>query len=236
VLGFNDFFRKVPCPSSQRRTCHWKGPLTNLMTHMKDKKCVQVIFAENWTNSHDHSYPDINFPKFKSKLGDFPSTAASVFQRANVITYWKPIVLLAKSILNVCCYVLVQRDSRGLWTFMTYSMLPKDSLDHIKAKITIESPTNTRKFTFETKVLSFETSREEAMKLGQYMCLQDSQIKPFKQDIDNKTSLFHYSVEIQTDTVFLNEMNEKACMKEKVPNPTAAASNNNGYNNPKNKY
>ena len=68
------------------------------------------------------------------------------------------------------------------------------------------------------------------------MCLQDSQIKPFKQDIENKTSLFHYSVEIQADTVFLNEMNERACMKEKVPNPTTAASNNNGYNNPKNKY
>ena len=64
---------------------------------------------------------------------------------------------------------------------MTYSMLPKDSLDHIKAKITIGNPTDTRKFTFETKILSFETSKDEAVKMGQYMCLQDSQIKPFKQ-------------------------------------------------------
>ena len=109
---------------------------------------------------------------------------------------------------------------------MTYSMLPKDSLEHIKAIITIESPTNTRKFTFETKVLSFETSREEAIKLGQYMCLQDSQIKPFKQDIENKTSLFHYSVEIQANTIFLNEMNDRACMKGKVQNQTIAASKN----------
>ena len=64
---------------------------------------------------------------------------------------------------------------------MTYSMLPKDSLDHIKAKITIGNTTDTRKFTFETKILSFETSKDEAVKMGQYMCLQDSQIKPFKQ-------------------------------------------------------
>ena len=84
-------------------------------------------------------------------------------------------------ILNVWCYVLVQRDSHGLWTFMTYSMLPKDSLDQIRAKITIGNTTDTRKFTFETKILSFETSKDEAVKMGQYMCLQDSQIKPFKQ-------------------------------------------------------
>ena len=64
---------------------------------------------------------------------------------------------------------------------MTYSMLPKDSLDHIKAKVTIGNTTDTRMFTFETKILSFETSKDEAVKMGQYMCLHDSQIKPFKQ-------------------------------------------------------
>ena len=103
-------------------------------------------------------------------------------------------------------------------------MLPKDSLDHIKAKITIGNTTDTRKFTFETKILSFETSKDEAVKMGQYMCLQDSQIKPFK--IENeKTVLFHYSVEIQADPEFLTEMNKRACVKETVPNPTAAAIN-----------
>ena len=141
-----------------------------------------------------------------------------------MITHCKPVVLLAKSILNVWCYVLVERDSLGLWTLMTYSMLPKDSLDHIKAKITIENATYTRKFTFETKILSFETSKDEAVKMGQYMRLQDSQIKPFKQGIGNgKTLLFHYSVEIHADPEFLIEMNKRACVEEAVPNPTAAA-------------
>ena len=107
-------------------------------------------------------------------------------------------------------------------------MLPKDSLDHIKAKITIENATNTRKFTFETKILSFETSKDEAVKMGQFMRLQDSQIKPFKQGIGNgKTLLFHYSVEIQADPEFLIEMNRRACVKEAVPNPIAAATDDN---------
>ena len=72
--------------------------------------------------------------------------------------------------------------------------------------------------------MSFETSREEAIKLGQYMCLQDSQIKPFKQKIKDKTSLFHYTVEIHADPVFLDNMNDEACIKKTVPNPTRIAS------------
>merc|ERR1711971_1324532 len=90
--------------------------------------------------------------------------------------------------------------------------------------VTIENATNTRKFTFETKILSFETSKDEAVQMGQYMLLQDSQIKPFKQGIGNEeTVLLYYSVEIQANTEFLIEMNKRACVEEAVPNPTAAA-------------
>ena len=225
LLYFSCLFREVPCPSSHRHACNWRGPLSNLIKHMKDKKCVQVIFDDNWKKISDGLDSEIKFSKFKSNLGDFPSTSVSVFERFNVTTHWKPVVLLAKGILNVWCYVLVQRDSHELWTFMTYSMLPKDSLDHIKSKITIGNTTDTRKFTFETKILSFETSKSEAVKMGQYMCLQDSQIKPFKQDIGNNNTLLHYSVEIHADLEFLTEMNKRACVKGTVPNSTAAAIN-----------
>ena len=64
---------------------------------MKDKKCVQVIFDDNWIKVSDGLDSENNFPKFKSNLGDFPSTSVSVFERSNVITHWKPVVLLAKS-------------------------------------------------------------------------------------------------------------------------------------------
>jgi hypothetical protein len=215
--------REVPCPSSHNHACNWRGPLSNLLKHMKDNECAKSIswYNDNLKSVCDGSDSIINFPKLSLQV---PNTAVSVFDRSNVIIHCKPVVLLAKSILNVWCYVLVERDSRGLWTLMTYSMLPKDSLDHIKTKITIENATNTRKFTYETKILSFETSKDEAVKMGQYMRLQDSQIKPFKQGIGNgKTLLFHYSVEIQADPEFLIEMNKRACVEEAVPNPTAAA-------------
>ena len=44
----------------------------------------------------------------------------------------------------------------------------------------------------------------------------------FKTGSGNKNTLFHYSVEIQADPEFLTEMNKRACVKETVPNPTAA--------------
>ena len=116
------------------------------------------------------------------------------------------IIFIIKGILNVWCYVMVQRDSKGVWTFMTYSMLPKDCVDNIRAKITINSNNDTRQFTFECKVLSFETTKDEAIKMGHYMALHDSQVKPFKND--NK--LFNYSVEIKADPKFLAEMNKNA--------------------------
>ena len=63
---------------------------------------------------------------------------------------------------------------------MTYSMLPKDCLDEITVKITICSSNDCRKFNFESKLLSFETSKDEAIKMGQFMSLYDSQVKPLK--------------------------------------------------------
>ena len=88
--------REVPCPASLKNSCNWRGPLSNLIKHMKDKKCVQVIFDDNWkedTNAVDFVATS---PIFKSNLGDFPSSTQSVFERSTVLTHWKPVVLLAK--------------------------------------------------------------------------------------------------------------------------------------------
>ena len=93
---------------------------------------------------------------------------------------------------------------------MAYSMLPKDSMEHIKTKITIFNENDTRKYSFECKTVSFETSREEAMELGHYLCLHDSQVKPFK----SNNNLFDYSVEIQVNLEFLAVMNKSGSSKE----------------------
>ena len=174
---------------------------------MKDKKCVQVIFDDNWKKVENPQIKTASI--FKSNLGDFPKEAVSVFERSNV-TNWKPVILLAKDILKVWCYVLVERNSSGIWTFMLYSMLPKDNVDGINAKITIGSNTNTRHYTFETKPLSFETTKDEAIKMGRYMYLQDIQVKPLVIENDKSNTLFNYSVEILADPKFLAEMNKNA--------------------------
>ena len=99
---------------------------------------------------------------------------------------------------------------------MVYSMLPKDSLDGITAKINIGSHTDTRKYTFETKVLSFETTLDETIKMGRYVSLQDAQMKPFQTGNEKSNTLFNYSVEIQADPKFLAEMNKSACVNGTV--------------------
>ena len=66
---------------------------------MKDKKCVQVIFDDNWKKVVNPQAESA--PIFRSNLGDFPKEAVSVFERSNVITHWKPVVLLAKG--NIFC-------------------------------------------------------------------------------------------------------------------------------------
>ena len=91
---------------------------------------------------------------------------------------------------------------------MVYSMLPKDSLDGVTAKINIGSHTDTRKYTFETKVLSFETTLDETIKMGRYVSLQDAQMKPFQTGNEKSNTLFNYSVEIHADPKFLAEMNK----------------------------
>lgn len=86
--------REVFCPSFRKNSCNWQGPLSHLIKHIKENKCVQVVFDKNWNNDEKEGFKTV--PKFHSNLADFPSNTNSVFERSNVITHWKPVVLLAK--------------------------------------------------------------------------------------------------------------------------------------------
>ena len=210
--------REVTCPSSKMDACNWRGPLVTLVKHMKEKKCVQVVFDDNWKKDWNPSGSDDigNIFQFKSNLGDYPSNAVSVFEKTNVITHWKPVVLLARGILNIWCYLLVQRDSKGVWTLLTYSMLPKDCLDVITVKVTIYGSKDCTRFNFESKLISFETTKDEAINMGNYMSFLDSQVKPFKEA--NKNTIFNYTVEIQADPDFLGRLNKRSSVK--IDSPT----------------
>jgi len=106
------------------------------------------------------------------------------------------------------CYLLCQRNSNGMWHFLIYSVLPKDSVDGFFATLTLKSLNSFQKFVFQTKVLSFETTKNEALEMGRYMSLHDDQVKAFKIGNEITNILFNYSVEIQIDPKILAEMNK----------------------------
>ena len=84
-----NYLNRVQLPSKETNRTY---RITSLAAHLNTDRRL------NWGRKEVlGSDSEINFPKFKSNLGDFPNTAVSVFERSNVITHWKPVVLLAKS-------------------------------------------------------------------------------------------------------------------------------------------
>ena len=199
--------REVPCPSTHRGACMWNGPLSQLMRHVRENGCVQVVFDDSCSNTTDQSFSanQKNTTAFKSNLCDFPATEKSVFRRNGVITHWKPVLLLSKNFLNLWCHILIQRDSRGLWRLMAYSLLPKDCTNQINIKITVGDSVTGRSFNFSGKLTSYETSAEQATKEGNFLYLHDIQIKPFK--IIGKPILLDYSIELEVEAELISKIN-----------------------------
>merc|ERR1712066_1190492 len=202
--------REVPCPSKHRGACNWTGPLSKLIEHCKEQKCVQVAFDDSWFNNNfviSSNFQNVN-SVFKSNLGDFPSSEKSVFDRNDVITHWKPVLLLSKKVLSLWCHVVIQRDSQGLWKLMAYSMLPKECTDQIKVKITVGDPDTGRSFNFSGKLTSYETSSEQAIREGDFLHLHDAQVKPFKLSEQSKgNTLFDYSIEVDAEAKLISMLN-----------------------------
>ena len=63
-------------------------------------------------------------------------------------------------------------------------------------------------YTFETNMLSFETTKKEAIETGQYMCLQDALLKAIQTRNAENETFITFSVEIKTDPDFLSKMDK----------------------------
>jgi len=202
--------REVPCPSKHRGACSWTGPLSKLIEHCKENKCVQVAFDDSWYNNSfvvSSNFQNVN-SVFKSNLGDFPSTERSVFARNDVITHWKPVLLLSKKLLSLWCHVVIQRDSQGFWKLMAYSMLPKECTEQVRVKITVGDSETGRSFNFSGKLTSYETSSEQAIREGNFLHLHDAQVKPFKLSGQCKgNTLFDYSIEVDAEAKLISMLN-----------------------------
>jgi len=201
--------REVPCPSTHRGACDWKGPLSKLIEHCKEKQCVQVAFDDTWFNTnYINSFNNTVNSVFKANLGDFPSNEKSVFERNDVTTHWKPTLLLSKKLLNLWCHIVIQRDSQGFWKLMAYSMLPKECTEKIRVKITVGDPDNGRSFSFSGKLTSYETSSAQAIREGNFLHLHDAHVKPFKLSGEVKSNtLFDYSIEVDAEAKLVSMLN-----------------------------
>jgi hypothetical protein len=203
--------REVSCPSKGMGTCTWNGPLSKFMQHLKENLCMQVVFDDSWNTKYPKKISanqKVNC-NFKSNCTNFSGTDKSVFERSDSNTSWKPILLLSKTMLNFWCYVVIQRNSKGIWNLSAFSMLAKEISDQVKVKITVGDPKTGRSFNFSGKLNSFETSYEKSMAEGNVLHLVDAQIKPFQKDFLQELTLFNYSIELESEAKLISKINLK---------------------------
>jgi len=200
--------RQIFCPSKHRGSCHWKGPLSKWIQHVKQNKCIEVVFDDSWHNDNSSlntSANEVVTTSFKTHVGNFPCKEQSVFDRNKVITHWGPILLLSKKTINIWCHVVIQRNAQGFWTLMVYSMLPKDYANKIKVRITVGNPDSDQRFNFSGKLISCEMSYADALNEGHFLQLHDIQIKPLMPHGEQK--IFHYSVDLEAEQKIMSEIN-----------------------------
>ena len=196
--------RENKCLNKQ---CTWYGNLNKLIAHIQEKKCTHINLdddhqkrAEQPIGVHgSYTY------KFRNKLM-FPNQDKEIFQKINVDTWFKPILLVANGITNLYCHLLIDRSKTGNWTFTVSSKLNPQDAKNIKATLLIgDKDTN---YSHTTKLTSDHHDKYHVKEQGNFMQLDDNQVKR----LNNGLQLFDFEVIIQPDPTFLREANTKANM------------------------
>ena len=201
--------REGSCLAAARGKCNWWGPLTTLYRHMKEEGCVQILMDKNWDDKVDSPTPQDAIFLFEHQLNDFPLGTPSVYDRPNVFTSWKPILLLGKGILPFWCHLVIQRDRFGDWKFMIFSKLQQDCVEYFRVKISVGNKIDG--YSMSTRILSINDHRDKAAKLGSFLGLTDSQVRRFH-TMSGRGKLFDFKVEIKPDTSFLEKANGSAML------------------------
>ena len=96
--------RTIPCASGHRGACEWKGKLYNLVRHIVDNKCMQVVKRAKQDGPEGH---------YTSVIADFEGEEATVIGKTTV-THWKPALLASDELVHLFGYLTVMRD----WTLV----------------------------------------------------------------------------------------------------------------------
>jgi hypothetical protein len=170
-------YRSVTCPAHHRGACNWVGPLNKLIQHVIRVKCAQVVKAKL-----PHSY-------FVSTIGDF-SQDQTVFSKSTP-THWKPAMLISQEALKFFCYAIFYRDASGFWYAYVRSFASPEVMKTLRVEIKIKKiGENGDQFVYTGGVASSEATEQEIRETGNYLMLEDGQVKKFVVD----KTIMEYSV------------------------------------------
>lgn len=181
-------FREVNCPAHHRgdAPCAWRGPLTQLMTHLATAKCVNVVESD--------LLDDVPFVMF---VGD---VNASVFDRA-FTAHWRPTMFLNTRFRRHYVCMIFVRGGDGRWIFHLRSFSSED--ENVTATVTFyKSPgpngdpgpgNSVPQFRFVCKVAPQDISNQEVITRGHFICLFDEQLKLLR----HERTLFAWQVIIR---------------------------------------
>ena len=199
-------FREADCANKQ---CTWHGNLKNLIEHVQKQKCTYINLEDKVDRQKRTNLPiGVEGPytfKFKNVLM-FPNHNPEIFSQINMDMSFKPILLVATGITNFCCYLQIYRNAAGIWNFKIYSKLRPQDATNIKATIIIGN--NEINYSHTTTVLSSQEKQYHASQLGNFMKLNDCQVKR----LNNGTKIFDFEVIIKPDPTFSRDSHTKANM------------------------
>ena len=206
LAAHEDFcrFREAGCLNKQ---CTWVGNLKNYIDHVKNKKCTHSNLEDKVDRENRDNLPiGVEGPyiyKFRNSLM-FPNQNPQIFEEINIDMNFKPILLVATGITNFFCYLLIDRNATGTWNLGIYSKLKPQHAKNIKATLLIGD--NDTNYSYTTTVLSHLDDQNRVRELGNFMQLNDSQVKR----LSNGLKLFDFTLIIKPDPTFSRDAHEKA--------------------------
>ena len=176
--------REVSCISAHRDSCGWKGTLPNLIRHIKENDCAQIVKTANSDGL-----------TFTSNLANFADTRTSVFQMDTTV-HWRPALLVSEKLITYLIYVTVKRTTEGDWYIAVRSISPQ----HVREKITYElqifqgsAEEGQAKCSWNGYPVSHNHSDYDLIRTGEYLRLNDSQLR----NLTRNLSIFEYQLRFQ---------------------------------------
>ena len=188
-------YREIHCPALHRGSCVCigSGSVAQMLTHVREKPCIQVLRVEN-----------VNQP-FKSFIGDYTQPELTVFNQGGYV-YWRPILLVGPGVSGYLVYITVHRTPAGMWFITPRSYSPERILQRMEIKIEVFKSQNQAltwnptMCIYKGGIASNQLSNQEAQEAGKVMIFGDGLVKSLK----TENSIFDYKIDV-TPVVPLRE-------------------------------